>query len=49
MLPSHVGVEVTQALRGVGGGHQAGDWLVEGMASRLLWLDGTSSPATFSV
>lgn len=47
-LPSHVGVQALQALRGVGGGLHAGDWLVEGIASGLLRLDATSSPA-FSV
>lgn len=47
-LPSHVGVQAPQALRGVGGGLHVGDWLVEGIASGLLRLDATSSPA-FSV
>lgn len=45
MPPSHVGVQVPQALRGVGGGLHAGDRLVEGVASGLLGLDATSSPA----
>lgn len=45
MLPSHVGVQAPQALRRVGGGLHACDRLVEGIASGLLGLDATSSPA----
>ena len=38
-------VQAPQALCGGGGGLQAGDRLVEGIASRLLGLQATSSPA----
>lgn len=47
-LPAHMGVQAPKALHAVGSGLHAGDWLVEGIASRLLRLDATSSPA-FSV
>lgn len=45
VLPAHMGMQAPQALRGVGGGLQAGDRLVEGIASGLLGLVATSSPA----
>ena len=38
-------VQAPQALRGVGGGLQAGDRVVEGITSWLLGLQATSSPA----
>ena len=44
-LPSHIGVLAPQALRGGGCGLHAGGRLVEGVASWLLGLDATSSPA----
>lgn len=43
--PSHVGLREPRALRGLGGGLPAGDRLVDGVASRLLGLDATLSPA----
>lgn len=48
MLPSHMGMQVPQGLRGVGGGVHVGNGLTEGIGSCFLGLDATSSPA-FSI
>lgn len=50
MLPSHMGVQVPQGLRGIWGGVHEGMviQLTEGVGSCFLGLDATSSPA-FSI
>lgn len=45
VLPSHVGVQVPQGLRGIWGGVHVGSRLTEGIGSCFLGLDATSSPA----
>lgn len=48
MLPSHMGVQVPQGLRGIWSGVHVGNGLTEGVGSCFLGLDATSSP-TFSI
>lgn len=48
MLPSHMGVQVPQGLRGIWSGVHVGNGLTESVGSCFLGLDATSSPA-FSI
>lgn len=48
MLPSHMGVQVPQSLRGIWGGVHVSNRFTEGIGSCFLGLDATSSPA-FSI